>query len=298
MKNFYFLYLFILLSLFAFSTSWGQEQSFSIDFNTTAPNQTITAPAGVTISQVGVSAGSISYNSFGTTFGGTPFAESSSGWMATTDPDAAKNFFFTITADLGITFDLKSVGSLVRSTNAGASDMALLVNGDLIETVATPNSATPVLSVSGTDFTDYDGLTSVTIKIAGYDGGSRTSTGGGASRIGQIAGSIIVNSGLTPALASTESSIQDLDYEIGNGPSTEQSISVSGTNLDGSDVTVSVPVSSDFELAETAAGTYSNSITLASFDGTATDVFVRLKSGLAVIPMLMILLFQVVELLM
>jgi len=270
------------LMLLVSSIGWGQTESFSIDFNTSTPNQTITAPTGITISQVGVSAGSISYGSFGTTFGGTPHAESSSGWMATTDPDAAKNFFFTITADPGITFDLKSVSSLVRSTNAGASDMALLVNGDLIDNVATPNSATPILNVSGTDFTSYDELTSVTIKIAGYDGGSRTSTGGGASRIGQIEGTIVVNLGSTPVLSSTESSIEDLDYEEGDGPSIEQSFSVSGENLDGSDVTVSLPASSDFELAETASGTYTNSITLTTFDGTATDVFVRLKSDLNV----------------
>jgi len=85
-----------------------------------------------------------------------------------------------------------------------------------------------------------------------------------------------------PTLLTTPSVLSDFTYIEESGPSSEQSISVSGSNLDGSDVTVSLPASSDFELAETASGTYTNSITLATFDGTATDVFVRLKSDLNV----------------
>jgi hypothetical protein len=113
--------------------------------------------------------------------------------MDETVPLAAKNFFFTITADPGVTFDLKSVSSLVRSTAAGASDMALIINGVIIESVATPNSGTSILSVIGSDLTAYTGLSEITIRIAGYAGGSRTSTGGGDSRIGHIEGQIIVN---------------------------------------------------------------------------------------------------------
>ncbi|QSS96239.1 T9SS type A sorting domain-containing protein [Psychroflexus sp. ALD_RP9] len=86
----------------------------------------------------------------------------------------------------------------------------------------------------------------------------------------------------SPLLVSDEITISNLDYEIGSGPSSSQSFNLSGSDLDNSDVTVSVPVSSDFEIAETTTGTYSNSITLASFDGTATDIFVRLKSGLSI----------------
>lgn len=86
----------------------------------------------------------------------------------------------------------------------------------------------------------------------------------------------------SPILDVAPLTLTDLDYEVENGPSAEQSISVSGANLDGSDVTVSLPISSDFEIAETSSGTYSQSITLPSFDGSATDVFVRLKSDLAI----------------
>lgn len=84
----------------------------------------------------------------------------------------------------------------------------------------------------------------------------------------------------SPILDADSFSLSNLDYVLGDGPSTEQSNSVSGSNLDGSDVTVSLPTSSDFEIAETASGSYSNSITLPSFDGTATTIFVQLKSGL------------------
>lgn len=179
--------------IFIASRTVAIGQNFNIDFATSAPNQVINTPTGINISEVEISTGTISYGSFGTTFGGTPHAGSNSDWMATNNPLLAKNFFFTITADPGYTFDLTAVSSLVRSTNAGASDMALIVDGDLIESVATPNSGTPVLSVSGSGLTAYTGLTSITVRIVGYDGGSRTSTGGGASRIGAIEGTLVVN---------------------------------------------------------------------------------------------------------
>lgn len=179
------------LAGFAGSMS-GAIVQFAIDFSTSAPDQVITAPANITISPVTVSAGSISYVSFGTTFGGIPAAESGSGWMTTTDPLAAKNYSFTITADPGYTFSLLGVSSLVRSTGSGPSDAALIVEGSVIDMVATPNEATPILSVSGTFTDEYESLTSATIRIAGYDGGSRSSSGGGVFRIGQIEGSMEV----------------------------------------------------------------------------------------------------------
>lgn len=171
----------------------GQAFDFNIDFSTSAPNQTITTAAtNVTISNVDISENSISYNSFGSSFDGTPFAESSSNWMETTVATAAKNFFFTITADPGFTFDLTDISTLVRSTNAGPSDMALIVEGDVINSIATPNSGSPILSIAGSDLTDYTNLTSATIRIAGYDGDSRTSTGNGVARIAGIEGSLTV----------------------------------------------------------------------------------------------------------
>jgi len=75
----------------------------------------------------------------------------------------------------------------------------------------------------------------------------------------------------------------NLSYESGNGPSTEGTFTVEGTNLT-DDILVSSP-SSDFEISETSQGTFSSSINLAE-GGTGliseTTIYVRLKAGLAI----------------
>ncbi len=178
----------LLASSVCFAAS-AAGQAFSIDFAADEPNQLINAPLGISITAVEVSAGSISYVSFGTTFDGVPAAQSSGGWMASTDPLEARNFFFTITADPGLEFSLDGVSSLVRSTGAGPAGAALIVDGEAIDSVSMPDEATPILSVAGaaTGF-----FTTVTVRIAGYDDGSRASTGGGAFRIGGIEGDLTV----------------------------------------------------------------------------------------------------------
>lgn len=179
------------VAICAVGTATAQTFDFNIDFSTTAPNQTITVIPNITISQVGVSTGTFSFVSFGTTFNGTPAMESSAGWTAT-DPLLAKNFFFDITADAGFTFSLTDVASLVRSTNAGATGAALIVGSSVIDTVSTPNSATPVLSVAGSNLVDFTNLETLRIRIAGYQDGSRTSSGGGVFRIGALEGTLVV----------------------------------------------------------------------------------------------------------
>lgn len=72
--------------------------------------------------------------------------------------------------------------------------------------------------------------------------------------------------------------ITALDYIENNGPSASQSFEVSGDNLDGTDVTITAPT--DFEVSLDDI-TFTSNVTLTAFDGTATDVYVRLATGLA-----------------
>ena len=76
------------------------------------------------------------------------------------------------------------------------------------------------------------------------------------------------------------SSITGLDYIIGNGPSTSQSTTVSGSYLDG-DITVSAPT--NFEIS-TDNTNFSDSVTLGESGGTvsSTTIHARLNSGLSV----------------
>jgi hypothetical protein len=81
-----------------------------------------------------------------------------------------------------------------------------------------------------------------------------------------------------PTILLSENSINGLNYIEGNGPSSPQSFEVSGSNLDGTDVILNT--STNFEISNSQAGTYNNSLTLSNFNGSTTEIWVRLKSGL------------------
>ncbi|HBQ59509.1 MAG TPA: hypothetical protein DD671_07750, partial [Balneolaceae bacterium] len=82
-----------------------------------------------------------------------------------------------------------------------------------------------------------------------------------------------------PLLSVTPTIVTGLDYLENSGPSSAQSLAVSGSNLDGTDVTLAAP--SNFEISETEGSGYAGSITLAAFDGSEATIYVRLEAGLA-----------------
>lgn len=81
-----------------------------------------------------------------------------------------------------------------------------------------------------------------------------------------------------PTLFASTPTITSLDYLEFLGPSASQSFQVSGTALIGTDVTVTAPTSFQVSLQENAD--FDTSITLTEFDGTETDIWVRLAEGL------------------
>ncbi|TVR89533.1 MAG: hypothetical protein EA411_02095 [Saprospirales bacterium] len=82
-----------------------------------------------------------------------------------------------------------------------------------------------------------------------------------------------------PLLDPDPDELTNLDYFDNAGPSNPQSFDLSGSNLDGNDVTIEVPA--DFEISFDEMTAYSNELTLDSFDGSDTSVYVRLTEGLA-----------------
>jgi Secretion system C-terminal sorting domain len=86
----------------------------------------------------------------------------------------------------------------------------------------------------------------------------------------------------SPTLSSSSSSISGLYGVVNAGASTALSFSITGVNLNGSAVTLNLPTNSNFEISETVNGTYSSSINFSAFNGTETNVFVRLKQGLSI----------------
>jgi hypothetical protein len=82
----------------------------------------------------------------------------------------------------------------------------------------------------------------------------------------------------TPLLSPGENALSNLDYLSGNGPSAPQSFTLSGENMDGTDVTLTATDSFEVSLQEFTD--YGSSLTLATYDGSGKTVYVRMKSGL------------------
>ncbi|HUH51910.1 MAG TPA: putative Ig domain-containing protein [Flavobacterium sp.] len=88
-----------------------------------------------------------------------------------------------------------------------------------------------------------------------------------------------------PTLSISTEEITGLDYIFTNGPSDAQSFMLSGMNLDGTgDLIMGLDdgINSDFEISLNATSGYDSDLFIEGYDGTAVEVFVRLKAGKAV----------------
>lgn len=91
--------------------------------------------------------------------------------------------------------------------------------------------------------------------------------------------SITGTAAATPTLTVPESSISGLTYVQGSGPSAAQTFTISGSNLT-SNVTVTAPT--NFEVSKDGSSYAGSQTITASGTLSATTIYVRLKSGLAV----------------
>ena len=85
-----------------------------------------------------------------------------------------------------------------------------------------------------------------------------------------------------PVVTVTPLALNGFTYTDGNGPSNEQSFTVSGFNLSSN---ITVTASTDYEISQTSgSGFTQSSITLAPIGGNVEDatIYIRLKAGLAV----------------
>jgi hypothetical protein len=83
----------------------------------------------------------------------------------------------------------------------------------------------------------------------------------------------------SPPSLSTSASLSSFTYAEGNGPSSEQSFTVSGSDLT-ANATVTAPT--NYEVATTSGGSFGTSVSLTPSSGTLSNVsvYVRLKAGL------------------
>jgi len=130
--------------------------------------------------------------------------------------------------------------------------------------------------------------TSETLSVATVDATSGLVSGvsSGTSLItytvgcGSASVTVTVNA-LSASLSVTPTTLTGFTYVVGSGPSVEQVYHISGSNLDGSDVTITPPINYEISLT-TGTGFLSTPLVLTAFNGTSTAVYARLKSGLSV----------------
>lgn len=94
---------------------------------------------------------------------------------------------------------------------------------------------------------------------------------------------ISLNRPAIPAITVDQSSLTGFTYAIGNGPSDAQTFSVEGSNLT-ANITLSLGVSSNYEMSLAENSGYTNELSLTPTAGTVagTTIYVRLKEGLPV----------------
>jgi|GEM_PF-2726562 len=80
-------------------------------------------------------------------------------------------------------------------------------------------------------------------------------------------------------LITSTDQLNNLNY-TGSGPSVAQSFILSGVNLDGSDLSLTLPGYSAFQLSESEQAAYSESLNIPAYDGSPKQIYVRLAAGL------------------
>ncbi len=85
----------------------------------------------------------------------------------------------------------------------------------------------------------------------------------------------------TPTITVTPSSLSSFTYVQGSGPSTEQTFTVSGSNLTAD---ISIAASTNYEISKSSGTGYTTPLTFAQTSGSVAEqtVYVRLKAGLSV----------------
>lgn len=142
--------------------------------------------ANATASNVTMSAGSFTFGTSSAaewTGSSIPYANASSGWTNETDQALAKHYLVSVETAEGYVMTITNISLLYRATTAGPPDVGLALNDNNLIAVGTVENVTTSMSV---EVTGYVNITSAVIKIQGWNGGSRISTGSGDFRVDDI----------------------------------------------------------------------------------------------------------------
>jgi hypothetical protein len=139
----------------------------------------------------------------------------------------------------------------------------------------TPSNST-LVEQGPIDISEYNG-TQVRIKFT--VGGTNNGIGPGIVDI-----TISGVSGITSGLEVNPASLNDFTYFLGEGPSSSQSFTLSGSGLEPVAGDITIASSSNFEVSSNNTDFSSSTITVPYTDGVlnSTNIYIRLKEGLSV----------------
>jgi|GEM_PF-272208 len=171
--------LLLIFGLIAFKLSFSQLVSY--DFNTSPYLNASFISDHCLASSIALSSGTISTNKTTSAFPDLPYIEGSGGWTATT-LSSAKNFYITLTAQTGYLITLNSISIEALVSSAGPSDLSILINDSIVFTDTAPIAIAQI----NQPVTGFTGLATVTVKICGWNNGSRVTSGSGLLKIDNL----------------------------------------------------------------------------------------------------------------
>ncbi len=159
------------------------SQIVSYNFNVSPFLQASSVDGHLTAGNLSISSGSIATEVYtGTYFTDEPYIDGGTSWISS-DSSTAKNFYFNVNAQSGYRFNITSISFDAYVIDNGPSATTIFVNNLPIGTYNLPSTALQNVSFSTSDF---NRLTSCTIKIAGWLNNSRISTGTSYFRIDNV----------------------------------------------------------------------------------------------------------------
>ena len=276
MKRLLLLFSYLLLNFNSFSqitiAQWNFDASTAVP-TTTAANTTVTNVvygSGIT--------GTPAY------FGGNPStgkAISNTGWNVTAI-DLTKYLEVSITPSAGFSFNLTNFKFDGLRSSSGATNWAVRSSVDNFSTdimIGTTGTSFSTNTISLTS-SSYQNLSNI-VKVRIYGYGATASTG--TFRVDNITFSGSINSS-SPTLTANPTTLSNLNYFSGNGPSTANSFNLTGSSLTPTADNITVTAPTNFEVSTTSNTTgFADNLTIAYTGGNlaSTTVFARLKAGLA-----------------
>ncbi len=269
--------LLISLAFFIITTQINFAQIVNFNFNT-SPYLTVSSKdANISVSDISLSSGTIETNvSTDDYFIDEPYIQESGNWDDASQA-TAKYFTFSISATSGYQFSISSISFDAYATGAGPTAFGSEIDGTSLTEIDAPEG----IVITYNNSISKTGLSTAVIKIQGWLNGFRVSSGNGIFKLDNISIFGSVTEVSTPFINVIPNSLSDLNYIVGDGPSSEKSFTVNGSNLT-NNISITPPTNYEISLTSDASFSSTNPITLIQSNGAVglTTVYVRLKAGL------------------